>query len=453
MTTLIQNGFVIDPANRVQGKLNLLIENGKILSVSEDAVPSDRIIDAAGKIVCPGFIDVHMHEDPVLENGHLYSDPDRSIFHCMLRMGVTTAVAGNCGDNACDPSEYLDIVDRDGCAVNVAMLAGHSYFRYKNGVSDKYAPAPKDTILLMKDQLEKALDNGCCGISYGIRYVPGITKEELLCTAEACRASHKPIAAHVRDDADAIFSSAKEFLDIAQELHIPAEFSHIGSMCGFGQTEDFLRLVDTYRMNGLDVSCDCYPYSAFSTSIGSTTYDEGWLDRYHCGYDVLEICEGDYKGQRCTEEIFRKVRKEHPDYETVCYVMKEEEIRTALRHPNVMLGSDGVLSEGNGHPRAAGAFPRFLREFAKSGILTWYEAIEKMTSLPAERMQLKSKGRLNAGADADIVIFDPEAIRDNATFASPVTPPDGICSVLIGGEIVLRNGEILRDDLGRSVRV
>ena len=125
MRTLIYGGHLIDPANRVDAHLNILIENGRVASVTEDMPNADERIDATGKVVCPGFIDIHMHEDPI-ENGRIYADTDRSIFHCMLRMGVTTALGGNCGDNCCDPADYLDIVDQSGAAVNVGMLAGHT---------------------------------------------------------------------------------------------------------------------------------------------------------------------------------------------------------------------------------------------------------------------------------------------------------------------------------------
>ena len=136
MRTLIYGGHLIDPANRVDAQLNILIENGRVAFVTEDMPNADERIDATGKVVCPGFIDIHMHEDPI-ENGRIYADTDRSIFHCMLRMGVTTAIGGNCGDNCCDPADYLDIVDQNGAAVNVGMLAGHTDFRRSAGVMDR----------------------------------------------------------------------------------------------------------------------------------------------------------------------------------------------------------------------------------------------------------------------------------------------------------------------------
>ncbi|MEA5152249.1 MAG: amidohydrolase family protein [Oscillospiraceae bacterium] len=452
MRTLIKGGTLIDPANQVMAKLNLLVEGGRIAAVTAGEPDCERAIDARGRLVSPGFVDIHMHEDPVESDGRIYSDPEKAIFNCMLRMGVTTAIGGNCGQNCCDPGDYLDIVDRDGAAVNVGMLAGHEFFRRQAGAADKYAHTTPGQRAAMADAIATALDRGCAGLSYGIRYVPGIDREELLATAAPCRRDGKFIAAHIRSDAEEVFDAARELLDTGRELGIPVELSHIGSMAGFGQMERFLAMADEYKMNGLDVSCDCYPYYAFSTTLGSTTYDEGWRDRYHCGYDVVELCEGKYKGRRCTREIFDELRRDDPQCMTVCYVMKDGDVDLAFRHPNVMLASDGIFSHGQGHPRAAGAFPRLLAGFVRQGKLPLYDAIARMTAMPAKKLGLDTKGRLNVGADADIVIFDAEKIADAATFAEPTLHPAGIDYVLIGGETAMERGETLRRDLGRAVR-
>ena len=447
MKTLIYGGHVIDPANRVDGKLNLLIEDGKIVWAGTSMPDAHRRIDATGKIVAPGFIDIHMHEDPV-ENGRIQP----CIFPMMLRMGVTTAVGGNCGGNVYDPVEYLNIVDRDGAAVNVALFAGHETFREAAGAQDIYAPADEEQKVKMAEGIRSALEGGCVGVSFGLRYVPGADKDEFFRAAACCKESGKLLASHVRDDADAIFASIDEFCAAGVEFGLPVQISHIGSMGGFGQMEDVLRQIDSYRLNGLDIAMDCYPYFAFSTRLGTPTYDPGWLDRYHCGYEVLEFCEGKYKGQRATAETFAEMRRDFPECITVCYVMKEEDVRLAFRHPNVMLGSDGITDNGQGHPRAAGAFPRFLAEFARKGTVSLYDAVAKMTALPADRLRLESKGRLSVGADADITIFDYETIRDGATFAEPALPPEGIEMVFIGGEIALEKGRIVKETCGRAVR-
>ena len=447
MKTLIFGGRVIDPANKVDACLDLLIEDGKIAWAGKGRPEADRYIDATGKIVTPGFIDIHMHEDPVRDG-----DIAQCIFHMMLRMGVTTAVGGNCGINVYDPVKYLDLVDGKGAAVNVAMFAGHEYFRKAAGAEDIYALATEEQKQKMEASVAEALKGGCVGVSFGLRYVPGANKDEFFRAAKCCAPGKKLIASHLRDDADGVFAALDEFCEAGVEYGLPVQISHIGSMGGFGQMEAVLEQLDAYTLNGLDVALDCYPYFAFSTRIGTPTYDPGWLDRYHCGYEVLEFCEGKYKGQRATKETFDEIRRDFPQCITVCHVMKEEDIRLAFRHSRVMLGSDGLVNDGQGHPRAGGSFPRFLAEFAKKGTLSLYEAVEKMTAAPAARLGLTNKGRLNVGADADITIFDFDAIRDGATFEAPATPPEGIEYVLLGGEIAMDHGKLMQDRLGRAIR-
>ena len=447
MKTLIYGGHVIDPANRVDGKLNLLIEDGKIAWVGTDMPDADKAIDATGKIVTPGFVDIHLHEDPVVE-GKIQP----CIFNMALKQGVTTVVGGNCGINVYDPAAYLDLVDRDGTPVNVALFAGHEYCRKAAGAQDIYAKATEEERVQMVHNIRAALNGGCVGVSFGLRYVPGADKDEFFRAAECCKDGKKIIASHVRDDADAIYEAIDEFCAAGVEYNLPVQISHIGSMGGFGQMEGVLRQIDAYKLNGLDIMLDCYPYFAFSTRLGTPTYDPGWLDRYHCGYDVLEFCEGKYKGQRATAETFDEMRRDFPECITVCHVMKEEDIRLAFRHPNVMLASDGLVNNGQGHPRAAGSFARFLKEFAKTGTLSLYQAVEKMTAIPANRLHLANKGRLNVGADADITIFDYETISDSATFAQPALEPVGIETVLIGGEIALEKGEIRKANCGKAIR-
>lgn len=447
MKTLIKNGLLIDPANQIKAQLNLMLEDGRVSAVTEEYPSADRVIDAAGKVVAPGFIDIHMHEDPVKE-GHI----ELCIFNSMLRMGVTTAVGGNCGINVYDPGEYLDLVDRDGAPVNVMMFAGHEYFRNASGARDKYGPVTEAQLSVMKQGLSRALKQGCVGISYGLRYVPGTDRREFLGTASCCQAAHRMISAHVRDDEDRVFGAVAEVAEAGRLYGIPVQVSHIGSMGGFGQMKELLRQVAAYRAIGLDIACDCYPYFAFSTRIGTTTYDDGWLARYHCDYSACQLMEGKYKGQRCTEETFAEMRRDFPECLTVCYVMRESDIRMAFTDPCVMVGSDGLIDNGQGHPRATGTFPHFLAQFVREGEISLYDGIAKMTAQPAERLGLSSKGRLNVGADADIVIFDPARIQDSATFDEPMLAPTGIDYVFIGGEIAAKDCRIVRTDLGRSVR-
>ena len=451
---LIRGGRLIDPAQKIDSKLDILIEDGRIAAVLASSANlvrlADKVIEAEGQVVCPGFIDIHMHEDPVGLDGRI----EQCIFPAMLRMGVTTVLAGNCGENLYDPAAYLDLADQGGLAVNGAMMAGHSSFRKAAGAVNKYGKADGRQIKAVKKNLQAALDAGCMGISFGLRYVPGTTTEEFLQTASvAAMAGGRLISAHVRDDAANVFDSVAEFARAGERYDLPLQISHIGSMGGFGQMEQLLRQIDAYRGNGMDIAADCYPYYAFSTSIGASTYDDGWMERYGCSYDAVEMCEGKYKGRRCTEEIFNEMRRDHPSALTVCRVMRAKDIHLAYRSPGVMVGSDGLVSKGQGHPRAAGTFPRFLAEFVRNeGQVSLYDAVFKMSAFPAQRMGLKKKGSLAAGCDADIVIFDPENIHDRSTFEEPMLPPEGISHVLIGGETALTGQTVVNDRLGRAVR-
>ena len=447
MKTLLYGGRVVDPANHRDGLFNILIEDDKIAWVGTDLPDADVKIDISGKILTPGFIDIHMHEDPV-QDGKIA----QCIFPMMLRMGVTTAVGGQCGINTAHPGTYLDLVDAQGAAVNVAMFAGHEYFRKAAGATDIYAGSTEEQLQEMEKGISEALEQGCMGVSFGLRYVPGADKEEFFRAAKCCAPSGKVIASHVRDDADAIFSAIDEFCAAGVEYGLPVQISHIGSMGGFGQMQKVLEQIDGYRARGLDIAMDCYPYFAFSTRIGTPTYDPGWLERYHCGYEVLEFCEGPYKGQRATAETFAEVRRDFPDCITVCHVMQEKDIRLAFRHPHVMVASDGLVNNGQGHPRAAGTFPRFLAEFCRKGDLSLSEAVAKITCQSADRLGLTQKGRLSVGADADITVFDLETIRDCATFAQPALPPEGIDYVFIGGKPALEHGNIVDSRLGRALR-
>lgn len=167
---------------------------------------------------------------------------------------------------------------------------------------------------------------------------------------------------------------------------------------------------------------------------------------------MIEVCEGPYKGMRCTEEIFRDLRQNAPRTLTVCHVMKPEDVDMALMHPNIMLASDGLMSNGQGHPRGAGSFPHFLCNYVKTGRMSLDEAIAKMTAIPAAKLGLSKKGTLCRGADADVVIFDLDKLADKATFASPNAAPEGIDYVIIDGQIAMDHGEMKNTTLGHSIR-
>lgn len=446
---VIRNGTVIDPANRVCSRLDLAVADGRIAALGTEEMPARESVDAEGLCVAPGFVDLHMHEDVYDADTDAFAV---TIFESMLRMGVTTVVGGNCGIGADDPIRYLDAVDRLGTPVNVALYAAHSGIR-KAYAPDNYAPVGSAVIAAMEADLEKYLDGGCVGVSFGLRYVPGTTEKELHALARVAGRKGKLLAAHARDDAAYIHGAVKELTEIARRERMRVQISHIGSMAAYGQMEKTLSVIDAACGAGHDVGLDCYPYNAFCTAIGSATYDPGFLERYAVGYDAIEVSGGKYRGMRCTREIFDEVRRETPEILAVAHVMREDEVDMALAHPRTVMASDGILFGGSGHPRAAGSFPRFLGRYVREKKITSLsEGIAKITCMPAERAGI-AKGTLRVGADADIVLFDFEAVRDTADFAEPLRAPEGIVQVFLGGKAALREGRLLDATLGRALRV
>ena len=369
-----------------------------------------------------------------------------------LHMGVTLDIGGNCGDNSMDPSKFLDITDRDGAPVNIGMLVGHTWLRNSGGKADKYSPISSDTLKTMINSCEEHLANGALGISFGVKYVPGTTDDEILGLSRLCRKDSKIVSSHVRADVDGVFDAADELARTGQEAGVRVQFSHIGSMGGYGQMNRLLEKINGYRERGIDMLCDCYPYSAFSTGIGETTYDEGFLERYRANYDSILIVSGKYAGKRCTKDIFDELRAEAPETATVGYFMRPDEVKTALLSPLVMIGSDGVRTDGMGHPRASGAFARFISDYMATGLVSVSDGVRKMSTMAAERLNLTRKGNLMTGSDADITIFDINRVKDMATYENGQIPPVGFDYVLIGGEIALENDKVVNGRLGRSVR-
>lgn len=449
MDLAINNALIIDPANEIYSRLNIGIKDGKIVEVTTRKLSGDEVIDGSGMIVCPGFIDAHMHEGEYNKETDSF---DTLIFESMLKMGVTTAIGGNCGSGPEDPPKYLDAVDRLGLPINLALLVPHDTLRKSVKAVNKYLPLNTTDIYKMKELAKYWLKCGCIGISFGIRYIPGIDSRELHIVSEAAVDGRKIIAAHIRDDATQVIPSIAELVEVAEKLGIPAQISHIGSMGGYGQMDEVLAYVDYCRLKGLDIYADCYPYAAFSTSIGETTYDDGFLERYNTTYESIEIANGPYRGTRCTAELFKELRALAPDTITIGHVMKENDIEKALIHPSTLIGSDGFMHNGEGHPRAAGTFPRIISEYVrKRKLLSLNEAISKMTCQTAKRFGIRG-GKLSVGCAADLVVFKADEIEDRATFENPTLAPYGIEYVVLDGKIAVKHGEIINGNLGKSIR-
>ena len=435
MKIVINNGLVIDPKNSINDYLNLEITNGKISKISKDKLVGDYEINATNLCVTPGFIDIHMHED-IMKDGKIQID----IFERMLKMGVTTAIGGNCGIGPNNIGEYLKEYEKNPL-INFKMLLPHKILRDYIGAEDRYTSLSSAEIEKMYRYGEKLIkENNLLGISFGIEYIPGINREELVTLAKL--GENKIIAVHLRKDGDDIIESCEEFFEIAKYVNSHFQISHIGSMAGYGQMRKFLNYIQNKIDNGLDIGCDCYPYTAFSTHIGSAVFDDGYIESHGGDYSRLEVLDGKYKGQRCTKEIFNYLRKNSPDTLVAGHLMIDEDIKIAFQDKNVVVASDGLLSEsGNGHPRAVGTFPKFLRKYVLDDkILNLSEGVAKITNQPADFYGLKA-GTLSIGANGDITIFSLDELKDNATF-DKLTSPSGIKYVLVNGSIALKDGEI-----------
>ncbi|MDO4940207.1 MAG: amidohydrolase family protein [Erysipelotrichaceae bacterium] len=444
---LIKNGRVVDPCQQLDKITNVLINDGKICSITDDEPHADQVIDATNKIVSPGFIDIHMHEDPFVDN-----KPTFSMAKSALLMGVTTDIGGNCGDNNYDPIKYYEYLDKNGSYVNLGLFVGHTSLRQRFNIN-KYKPTTNDVIDKMTKIAKDYLDYGLLGVSFGIKYVPGSTTDELVRLASLCHESNKLVSCHVRQDEDEVFAACEELKEIARLAKVRVQFSHIGSMGGYNQMNQLLKQIDEYRSLSIDMCCDCYPYDAFCTSIGSTTYDDGFLDRYHSDYSHVYLASGIYRGQYCDEKLFNEVRNNHPNTATVGFFMKQQDIDLAFAKDYVCVGSDGTRDNGHGHPRASGSFPKFISDYIKTNKITLSEGINKMSCLAAKQIGLKNKGNLIPGSDGDITIFDLNEIQDCATYQDDLIPPKGINYVLIDGKIAMNEGNIINNNLGKAIRI
>lgn len=435
---LIRGGSVADPVAGTLTRSNLGIEGGRVAYVGAEEPAAARAIDAEGLVVSPGFIDTHMHDEEL--------DDEYTIQRALLLQGVTTAVAGNCGSGPL-MADYEPKRSRP--LVKLGYQTGHTALRTAVGIDDVYRPATEAEIARMRELLAGELGRGSLGLSFGLEYAPNTSPEEIDALASLVPGyPERWVSAHMRYDGPACLEGVSELIGIARRSGVRMQVSHIGSMTAFGYCARAVGMVEEAKAEGLDVTFDCYPYDAFYTHVGSTVFDPGFEARWDKGLSDLEAASGPYKGTRLTEESYADMRANDPAALVIAHVMDDAEIRACLAHPSCATASDGVLHDGQGHPRAAGTFPRALRILREAG-LSWPEALRHMTSLPASMAWLDS-GRLVPGAPADVVVFDPERLRDRATFADQLAPPEGIACVLVDGRLAVEGGECL-EPVGRLI--
>lgn len=444
---VIVGGRVIDPANGIDAVRTVAINGDRVAAITEASVSARKVIDATGLVVAPGFIDL-LARYP--------NDDESGIFK--VTDGVTTVVSMHGGPTDAD-GWYAERVD-SGAYINFGTTVGHAALRVAAGVTERYAPATDAQLATMLQLARQALNTGAVGIGFGVQYVPGASREEVLRLFQVCAEFDVPCHLHIRylgphpQDNNSL-AAIEEVIAAAAVTGASTQVVHLGSIAGRSMTTA-LWMLEGARNRGIDVMADIYPYTAGSTGLSSTVFDEGWQERMGgIGYGDIELTRN---GERLTEETFTRYRAEDT-VSVIVHFIPEEAVRQALAHPLVMVASDGVISDGRGHPRGAGTFSRVLGRYVKEqDVLSLPEAIRKMTVMPARRLEravpaMIRKGRLNPGADADVVVFDPATVIDRATFTEPARRSAGIRYVLVAGQLVVEDGRLNRAiKPGRPVR-
>ncbi|MDK2927396.1 MAG: dihydroorotase [Bacillota bacterium] len=448
----IENVIFADPAGELSGVGAVGIAGGRIAALGRSVPAARRVIDGRGLTLAPGFIDLHMHEDPLSGEG-ASAVIGSEVAACQARMGVTTSVGGNCGLGTGHTGAYLTQLERQGSLVNYATFVGYTALRHELGIGDEYRPAAAGEVARLREAARAALAAGAVGISFGIEYTPGAPTDELLALARvATEFPARLLAAHFRSDADRALPSIEEMIYLGRATGLPFQISHLGSCAAFGMMPAALELIAAAAARGERVLADCYPYAAFCTFIGAAGFDGDCLARWGADYSAIQVAEGPYAGRRCDRALFAKLRREAPETLVVAFVLRADEVLLALKHPLVLVGSDTLLRGGQGHPRSAGTFPRVLGRFVRAGKMAFADALYKMTLGPARRLGLTDRGRLTEGAWADLVLFDPAVLADRATFAEPARAPEGIELVLVNGRAVVEKGRLTGARPGHVLR-
>jgi len=461
LDVVIVGGRVIDPETKLDAVRTVGIKDGRIVSVGA-AIPAARdTIDAKGLVVAPGFIDLHSHGQ------------DSTNYQYLARDGVTTALELEVGTYPIPPwyaeREGKSLINYGASASHIgarrAMLDHDSTAEGADVLPETGAfvnsPIEHGRLGELQQRLDAALNDGALGVGMGINYTPAATRDEIMQMFVVAERHHRPVFVHVRwpgllENTGGMAAVQEVIADAAAtgaSLHVV----HVTSM-GLGATPGLLRLIDGARARGLDVTTEAYPYSAGATMLQSAVFNPGFREAFGIDYkDILWLGTG----ERLTAESFDRYRKQGGL--VVIFSIPDSVVDQAYRDPNVMVASDGGFRVQNGalvgHPRSAGTHARILGQFVRERrVLSLMDGVRKMTLLPARRLekvdpQMKRKGRVQAGADADLVVFDPARVIDRATFEQPTQYSEGIIDVLVNGTFVVRASSLVQGVApGRAIR-
>ena len=451
---VICGGTVIDPKTELQTIANIGIQNGSIATVTRERITGKEEIDATGKIVCPGFVDIHSHLHFPLYPAWLSA-----------KQGITTCLSGNCGiSNYLPIKKYLDDLEAQGYPINFATLVGHSWsLREQVGLKDPYDTANAEQTQKMVEIAAQALEEGAFGVSLGLEYAPGANEAEVLPLVALAAKYDKLVPIHIRTDALDFAVGLREAISLMEKTGAKLHISHLAYQFGVHPevTEMALIMIANAIKKGMPLMCDSGMYEAFATFVQSAVFDEGWNDRYNCKLSDLMISSGKYVGHRCTPEIYQYVRSEPSESETIgtAFVGVLPDLGLAIKQPYTMISTDAGLVDkpGSGHPQDAGTFPKAFQKLVREqGVLTMMEAVQKSSWLPAQRMGLEKKGYIATGADADLVVFDPGTIGDNANYVGigkPDAQPTGMEYVIVNGVTIVADSVAQEDRLpGKILR-
>ena len=440
---VIQGGRVIDPETGLDAVRNVGIMQGKIKKISADALEGKQVISAKGLIVAPGFIDLHQH------------DLDQESQRLKALDGVTTALEMEIGK----PDVTAFLRSKDGHSlINYGSTASHPAARSlvfgapipeggllpKSGTATDTAASPEQ-MEAMKARLRHELDAGALGIGMGLQYTPGVTRWEVIEMFRVAAERSLPVFTHIRSNGKlepgSNIESVSEVIGAAAVTGAALHIVHINSSCG-AQALDCLSLIAGARARGLAVTVEAYPYEAAMTYINSARFNPGWQEKSGATYHDLMLPQ---TGERLTKERFDELHNSSGTQRVILFSNSMENVDPVLRNSLVMVASDGE----EGHPRNAGTFCRILARYVRSqGTLTLMDAIRKMSLMPAQVLERSTpsarfKGRLQEGADADVVIFDLQTVTDRATYQHPSETSQGVEYLLVGGAVLVDKGKLI----------